>query len=299
MVQRRGVKKRGPDCTCVQVFGPPFPTYHRKILGVAFCESNCILVQYDPGVKINPLKCRRWSCETCHPARCARLRSEAYRGIPNTFITLTVNPEHFKDHHERARRLKLAWTRVRRKAVKSWGNRKIPFLAVFEETASGEPHLHILARSKWIPQDWLSSEMEAEIGAPVVDIRRIHSRKKAAKYVSKYVGKAPEKFHGTKRYWRSLDYMQLPRREFKDPIGQRGRAWWVQGSVHEVIQRYTQKFYRLEIVGAEPNLEYWLVDDFPVFERGSPKEAARTRRQPDSRDVGLQLGMEWSDHGEL
>lgn len=263
---------------------------------MAFCESSCILVQYEPGVKINPLKCRRWTCETCHPARCARLRSEAYRGLPNTFITLTVNPGNYKDHHERARRLKLAWTRVRRKAVKYWDNKKIPFLAVFEETETGEPHLHILARSKWIPQEWLSSEMQAEIGAPVVDIRRIHSRKKAARYVSKYVGKSPEKFHGTKRYWRSLDYLQLPKKEFRDPIGQRIRSWWVKGGLLETIQKWTRKFYRLETIGKYPNIEYWLVDDFPDWNSDPPDSRSKpAQKQPPAllgqHAVSEQIGL--------
>lgn len=263
---------------------------------MAFCESNCILVQYDEGVKINPLKCRRWTCPTCHPTRCARLRSEAYRGVPNTFITLTVNPTLYKDHHERARRLKAAWTRVRRKAIKGWDNKNIPFLAVFEETETGEPHLHILARSKWIPQDWLSKELEAEIGAPIVDIRRIHSRKKAARYVAKYVGKAPEKFQGTKRYWRSLDYMKLPPKEFNDPIGTRHSQWWVQGDVHEVIQRYCHKFYRVEIYDLKDTQEYWLVTELPDWNKAPPDNKSKPAQMQPSSLLGCQTSLELFGH---
>lgn len=239
-----------------------------------FCANNCILSEYSPGVKISPLPCRCWSCQDCQPKRCARLRSEAYRGHPNTFITLTVNPQIGQNPQDRAQKLVEAWRKVRRKARKLEGNKTLPFLAVIEETQEGEPHLHILCRVKWIPQAWLSREMDFQIGAPVCDIRRVNSKKKAARYVAKYIGKNPEKYAGCKRYWRSQDYIIEERQAFNKELGEPVRSWWVKGNVNEVVSLYTRKFYRVEEYDLPGGFEYWLVDDWPSWchERPPPQE---------------------------
>lgn len=43
--------------------------------------------------------------------------------------------------------------------------------------------------------------MRRLIGAPIVDIRRVHSQKQVANYIAKYVGKEPHRFETCKRYW--------------------------------------------------------------------------------------------------
>jgi hypothetical protein len=48
--------------------------------------------------------------------------------------------------------------------------------------------------------------MQELLDAPIVDIRRIQDRGRAAAYCAKYCGKQPHKFEGTKRFWRSLDW---------------------------------------------------------------------------------------------
>ena len=210
-----------------------------------WCETNSILSEYEVGINLHPLKCKRWSCLVCNPLRQARLKREAHRGKPNTFITLTVCPSEHTTPEARARDLVSAWRKVRRRAKRGWGNKKIPFIAIFEETQKGEPHLHILARTKWIPQNWLSEEMQREIGAPVVDIKRINSVKAASRYVCKYVGKNPRHYGGCKRYWRSLDYLIEPAEERKDPIGEAKRKWFERGLPEEIAGRNKYAAYEL------------------------------------------------------
>lgn len=164
-----------------------------------------------------PLRCNSWQCEYCAPRRKKRLIAECLSGKPNTFITLTVNPAEYSDRHERARELKRAWTVVRRALARTYGFKKMPFLAVFEATKKGEPHLHIVARVKWIPQKWLSDYMNRLIGAPVVSIERIHNKKKMVNYVAKYIGKDPQRFEGTKRYWKSQNFVIDDQRQ-KDAV---------------------------------------------------------------------------------
>lgn len=176
------------------------------------CTEFTLVKHFSDRAEVEPLKCKRWSCEYCSPLRKKRLIREAAHGEPNKLITLTVNPRRFDSPDARARALKDAWTKVRRLATKELGIAKIPFLAVFERTKSGEPHLHIVARGPFLSQTWLSEKMATLIGAPVVDVRAIDSARNVAKYVSKYIGKDPQPFQGTKRYWRSLDWLDTETR---------------------------------------------------------------------------------------
>lgn len=102
--------------------------------------------------------------------------------------------------------LKHAWTTTRRAFKRRFKAKRFPFLAIFESTEAGEPHLHILTRVRWIEHAWLSAKMDALIGAPVVDVRRVRSQRGVARYVAKYTAKDPVMWPGTKRYWCSLDW---------------------------------------------------------------------------------------------
>jgi hypothetical protein len=135
-------------------------------------------------------------------------------GHPTTFLTLTVNPSVGQDAQERARQLSDAWKIVVKRARRKFPKAPIEYMAVFEETKKGEPHLHIVARAPYIPQRWLSDQMKELIEAPIVDIRKVGSAKNAARYVAKYVGKGPKAFPALKRYWQSFGWdLNTPRRE--------------------------------------------------------------------------------------
>lgn len=167
-----------------------------------------------------PLRCRSWQCEHCAPERASRLIAEVLGGRPNKFLTLTVNPDTFSGPAERAQKLVWAWRCLRLRAMRKFQMAKLPFYAVFEKTKAGEPHLHILLRTKYIPQGWISDTMRELIDAPIVDIQSIAGRRKTASYVAKYIGKDPHKFPGTKRYWKSQDYDLRPayNRDENNPI---------------------------------------------------------------------------------
>ncbi len=158
------------------------------------------------GARAITLWCRSWSCPDCQPYRVRGLKRLAADGQPTTFITLTVNPAHGQSAIERAAELANAWRIVAKRARRKFTKAKLEYLAVFEETKKGEPHLHILARAPYIPQRWLSDQMRALIEAPIVDIRRVASATHAANYVAKYVGKGPKTFGSLKRYWCTPNY---------------------------------------------------------------------------------------------
>lgn len=147
------------------------------------------------------LWCRSWQCPDCLPYRISGLKKLAASGEPDKFITLTVNPAVGETVEERAYALSNAWKLVVKRARRKWKASPIEYLCVFEETKRGEPHLHIVARAPYIPQRWLSEQMEELIKAPIVDIRAVRGKKMVANYVAKYVGKGPRPFGKLKRYW--------------------------------------------------------------------------------------------------
>lgn len=184
--------------------------------------------------KIIGLKCRCWTCQHCQPDRRRELIRRAMCGEPNTFITLTVNPQTGEGPNERRRMLSAAWNMLVKRIKRRYGLKAFPFLAVVEKTKAGEPHLHVLARVRWIDQRWLSAAMAELINAPIVDIRRIDGRGRAMGYVTKYVGKSPHQFGTSKRYWFSRDYApdwNTTRREPGAPIVE----WYV---IRQSIAQY-------------------------------------------------------------
>lgn len=175
------------------------------------------MCQCGDGYKATPLYCRSWSCDICHPRRTAELKRKAAKGFPTTFITLTVNPAWGEEPEDRAKRLVTAWRMLRQKLKRMGIADKVPFLAVFEKTKRGEPHLHIIARAPFISQKLISQFMREYMAAPVVDIRKVKSRRGVARYISKYVSKASHHFAGCKRYWCSQDWHDLDQSENLTP----------------------------------------------------------------------------------
>lgn len=172
-----------------------------------YCTQVSLVQQYEFHAIVRPLYCNCWTCDICAPRRRRRLVREAQEGSPNRLITLTVRGRDDNAQAARARDLVAAWRILRKLYIRKHGKGSLEFLAVFERTRRGEPHLHILCRSAYVDQRWLSAQMNRLIGAPIVDVRRIHGRRHAARYVAKYVAKGCGVFDGCKRYWRSLRYL--------------------------------------------------------------------------------------------
>lgn len=182
-----------------------------------FCSEWSIVKRAGSTAHVLPLKCKCWHCDECRPGRTRRLVEEAKAGGPTLFITLTSRRRPDLTPSQAAQALVASWRIIRRQYIKEHGKGTMPFLAVFEATKKGWPHIHIVARAKWLSQKWLSKRMATLIDSPHVDVRRVHGKSKVAAYVSKYVGKNPHRFAGVKRYWRSLDYLLPPLETPYDP----------------------------------------------------------------------------------
>lgn len=163
----------------------------------------------------------------------------AASGRPRSCLTLTVNTATGGTPTERYRLLHHAWKSLVKRILRQFkkppedrwlliteegyqyqelqsyqitrpikANRiqKIHYMAFAEETEAKEPHLHILLRTHYIPQRWISQQMDELLQSPIVWVERIKSAGSAIAYVTKYVTKAPAQFGKSRRYWCSKFY---------------------------------------------------------------------------------------------
>lgn len=191
------------------------------------------------------LRCRSWGCEECSPLRHKQLVAEALGGKPRIFLTLTSKRRSNITATMAAKELANAWRLLRLRIMRRYKRKAFPFICVFQATKLGWPHLHILARTGFIDQKWLSEQMNELTGSPIVDIRLIKSSQQAANYCARYCGRETERFGTSKRYWQSQDYDQRPEPEARtdfDPrvkwerqieamdrwcASQQSQGWWV------------------------------------------------------------------------
>jgi hypothetical protein len=174
------------------------------------CGTVIIIQQKEGRARAFRARCKCWSCPTCGPRRRASLVRVAAAGNPTMFITLTSNPAIEGSPGDHARTLVAGWRQLLKLIRRHYKYDKLEYLVVIEATRRGEPHLHVLARCKWIDQRWLSQQWERLTGAKIVDVRRPRSTSAVSSYVAKYVGKDPHKFETLKRYYRSKNYTSKP-----------------------------------------------------------------------------------------
>lgn len=170
------------------------------------CGTSTLEAEDNLGGAAFPRKCNCWHCETCAPRKRARLIHDIAAGQPNRFITITCRENQFPTPEIGAERLAWFW----KIAVQRWRRLKpgntCEFAVVREAQENGWPHLHIAWRGAWLDWDWLKQQATELLNSPHVDINYIYNPKRAARYIAKYLGKAPHRFGTLKRYWFSRNY---------------------------------------------------------------------------------------------
>lgn len=244
--------------------------FERQLIwqAVVYCGEYIAVKCHDRDRLAITLHCNSWGCGECQPKRRNRLISDLMRGHPNTMITLTMRPRLDLSQAEAAQLLadkfkalrKLLPREARRDVRKDplpfgaapedgWQinergfvprqvnliNGKFEYGAVFELTKIGTPHLHVAARIQWIDQAWLSLQWQHYLNSPIVDVRRIDQKRRAAGYVSKYIGKEPTRIGQCKRYWFSRNYFIEPKREKRAHVDFPGRWSREELSLHKWI----------------------------------------------------------------
>jgi len=171
--------------------------------------------------------CRRYSCEICGKMRRRQLINRIKKAEPNRFVTLSVHRNQTIDEAEK--NIRKAMPKLA-KLIRKEHSHEFEYVRMLEHCRDGYPHFHLLARSNYIPQKWLSTEWEKLTGARVVDIRKAHG--KSTGYIAKYINKARDaggvwtrqRMSVTHHFWPSIEpvttewiewfWPKMPAREF-------------------------------------------------------------------------------------
>lgn len=203
--------------------------------------------------------------------------AQAAGGRPNKFITLTsrYRPDEMTIH-EAAQQLVHSWRMVIQRAKREGLFNDIQYIAVFELTKKGWPHLHILARANFLPQKWLSARMREYCDSPVVDVRAVKSQRRAAWYIAKYTAKTPEKFEGCKRYWRTLKYDFTARKKEK-PVADSRVGFYLHDHVTGMASTFEKNGYTVAWDGPSNFIAYPNELDLYSYLRRSRQRKSKPR----------------------
>jgi hypothetical protein len=175
------------------------------------CGISAIEAEDNLGGGAFPRNCNTWPCEICQPRKRVRLIFDIAAGHPNRFITMTLREGQFATPEIGAERLAWAWKIIVQRWRRLKPGNKCEFAVVREAQVNGQPHLHIAWSGDWIDWGWLRKQADELLNSPHVHIRFIYDPKRAARYIAKYLGKAPHRFGTGKRYWFSRNYRKEPR----------------------------------------------------------------------------------------
>lgn len=224
---------------------------------------------YDSGtvVDLKLAGCGKWDCETGAEALLRRLRHIARLGQPTKFLTLTVNPAWGASPEWRRKKMAEAWAIV----VKRWQrltHQKLEYLAWCEEQpGTGEPHLHIFVRGRFLHWSQLLAWWRELAGGSRPQIKAIYNPKQMFRYVKGYLkgGKGGiTKYGNCKRYWKSKNYVlpEVDERPRKPrPIFTLMDLW----SVKRTLRAYSYYAPKGEFA-KNHHQAYWLIGDI----RGPP-----------------------------
>lgn len=153
-----------------------------------------------------------------------------------TLMTLTCNPARHPHVDDAFARTSLAVNQLFKRIRRRWPDSRIEYFLVWERTKKGWPHAHLLLRAPFIPQGWLSGVWNELTGAPIVDIRAVHTPGEVVAYIAKYLSKDPRAPVGMKRYRSSRRFFNavLPHHGADDV---KVRYWRVMHDPADVVAR--------------------------------------------------------------
>jgi hypothetical protein len=254
---------------------------HRYLRSRPVLCSKVQIRRQDPScTTIKILPCGSWNCEVCSPHRRKQLMAIAASGKPTICLTLTHWYEKGSDQCLHYRELHSAWKILAKRVLRQFKKppeqrwvmitpeggeyqelraisitrktkagriKKLHYMAFAEETKNGEPHLHILLRTVFIPQAWIAQQMEQIIKSPITWIEKIKGPKAAIAYVTKYVTKAPAQFGKSRRYWVSRWYQLVKRERDK-------RSLYDKINSRVIFQDFREFITEIIVTGAIPRI---------------------------------------------
>jgi len=172
-------------------------TLVKRARRLGWCSFSArVYVNANGSAGLYPDRCKDRLCPTCGGYRAFQLRKKTEAALAGAdsvrFVTLTLRHSEIP-LAESLRRIRAAFSKVRRCG---WWRERVKGgiygVEVKRNPGSGNwhVHLHALVLGDYMDQAALSRVWEAATdGSPIVDIRAVHSRKSAVKYIAAYVTK--------------------------------------------------------------------------------------------------------------
>ena len=160
-----------------------------RIRSQGYCGKGTILGVDSSGTKVIviPIFCKAWDCPICGPMKRQAWIHRLAAGHPTHAMTLTSYLSRDTDPREQCERAKAAWSRLVERIRKKFG--PLDYALVWELTAKGSPHAHILYRGPYIPQKWLSLQWQSLGVGKIVHLKRIKDSRLDVLHSVKYLGK--------------------------------------------------------------------------------------------------------------
>ena len=179
---------------------------------VGRCGAWALTARNDSAAVALPMRCRRWACPRCGPAMRRRLVHLTAQTGCTRMVTLTADVNAFPDAFSAARRLAWAFPKLIAAIRKRYPGETFEYLAIWERTRQGFPHLHVALTGPFIPQRWLSSLWASLAASPVVDVRHLGTPGGTGRYLAKYLAKDPDPFLQGRAFRASRGFFPEPMR---------------------------------------------------------------------------------------
>lgn len=190
------------------------------------CGEWSLVRRHEGRVQAIPMRCHKWDCSSCAPANRRRILRCLEATHVDTLMTLTCSRRRYDTPLAAFYKLSASIPDLMKRLRRAFPASRIEYFCVWESTAAGWPHVHVLFRGPFIPQRCLSTYWNELTASPIVDIRRVNTKGEVARYLSKYLMKQPHVPFGHRRFRTSRAFWQAntPGRRNPSPSGEPWRV---------------------------------------------------------------------------
>ena len=175
------------------------------------CGSWCAVGQTLDGDWIAlPVPCNSWLCPNCAVKLKRALLKRLEGTTVHAFLTLTANPRAHATPDAAYAAMNAAIPHLFKRIRRFRPTPRTEYFLVWEWTARGWPHAHLLLRGPFLPQRWLSKQWRELTAAPIIDVRRVSTAEGAVNYLAKYLTKSLSVPEGHRRYRMSRRFLAPP-----------------------------------------------------------------------------------------
>lgn len=177
-----------------------------------------VLVVAPDRVLIRDAPCGNWRCSYCRQVNAYKLCTRMKQTTPQRMLTLTWDTKQHATPEDAYHIMSAALSHLIKRLNRHFAPLKVKYVAVCESTAAGYPHFHVLLDCPYINQRRLSGIWRDLTNSPIIDIRRVYDPQKTAKYLTKYLTKAPAVPPHCRHFRASRGYLPayVPKHELAD-----------------------------------------------------------------------------------